>query len=132
MVLVMRRLAVLAALGGLGCGSRPAATAPQSMNQVVEQFLGAVKAKDVQRIGELWGDQRGSAAEHMKREVLRKRTTVLQIYLANNGFRIVAGPLPIVGDDDRRPFRRELQRGPSNVATRSAAVRTRRGGARSQ
>jgi len=128
MVLVMRRLAVLAALGGLGCGSRPAATAPQSMNQVVEQFLGAVKAKDVQRIGELWGDQRGSAAEHMKPEVLRKRTTVLQIYLANNGFRIVEGPLPIIGHDDRRTFRVELQRERCNVVTPIDVVRTGRGG----
>jgi len=127
-VLVMRRLvpalAVLGALGGWSCGSRPAATTPQSMNQVVEQFLTAVKANDVERIGHLWGDQHGAAAEHMKPDVLRKRTTVLQIYLANAGFRIVEGPLPVIGHDDQRTFRVELQRARCNVVTPIDVVRT--------
>ncbi len=124
----MRRLvpalAVLGALGGWSCGSRPAATTPQSMNQVVEQFLTAVKANDVERIGHLWGDQHGAAAEHMKPDVLRKRTTVLQIYLANAGFRIVEGPLPVIGHDDQRTFRVELQRARCNVVTPIDVVRT--------
>ena len=112
----MRRLvpalAVLGALGGWSCGSRPAATTPQSMNQVVEQF------------GHLWGDQHGAAAERMKPDVLRKRTTVLQIYLANAGFRIVEGPLPVIGHDDQRTFRVELQRARCNVVTPIDVVRS--------
>jgi hypothetical protein len=112
-------LAVLAALGSLGCGSRPQAPpAPQSINETVVQFMAAVKANDLQRMGALWGTERGPAVDWMKAEELRMRLTVIQKYLAYDGYRILEGPLSVPGHDDMRTFKVELQRQQCNtVAT---------------
>jgi hypothetical protein len=124
----MRRLAVLAVLGGLGCGSRPQATpAPQSMNETVAQFLAAVKANDLQRMGSLWGTGRGPAAAWMKPDDLKMRITVIQRYLMHDGYRIVEGPLSVPGRDNARTFRIELQR-QCNVVVPLDIVRTKQGG----
>jgi len=55
---VKRRLALALLLlaGSAACGNNPRAGAPvpQSMNESVTQFLAAVKANDLKRMGELW------------------------------------------------------------------------------
>ncbi len=117
----MRRLSVLLVLGSLGCGSQPQSTTaptPQSLNDAVVQFMAAVKAKDIERMGNLWGTERGPAADWMKPEELKMRLTVIQKYLASDGYRILEGPLPVPGRDDMRAFKVELQRAQCNtVAT---------------
>jgi hypothetical protein len=127
---VVRRLAVLVALGSLGCGSRPqrSAPAPQSMNDTVAQFLAAVKANDLHRMGTLWGTERGPAAGWMKPKELEMRLTVIQRYLVYDGYRILEGPLPIPGHDDQRTFRVELQRQQCNVVASLDVRRTGSGG----
>ena len=68
------RPAVLVALGLLACaGGGPQTPAPQSPQQALEQFMTAVKAKDLDRMGDLWGSERGPAASWMKPDDLNKR-----------------------------------------------------------
>jgi hypothetical protein len=126
---VMRRLAVLAALGGLGCGSRPQSPpAPQSLNETVVHFMAAVKANNLPRMGELWGTERGPAADWMKPEELKMRLTVIQKYLAYDGYRVLEGPTPIPGHDDMRAFKVELQRQQCNTVATLDLKRTGSGG----
>jgi hypothetical protein len=98
------------------------------MNDAVTQFMAAVKAKDLDRMGMLWGDQRGPAATYMKAEDLKKRVSVLQIYLAHDGYRILEGPQPVPGQDNQRTFRVELQRRECNVSTSLDVIRVKNGG----
>jgi len=116
-VLVMRRLALLVALGGLGCGSRPQAVTPQSPNQTLAQFMDAVKAHDLKGMGALWGNERGPVADRMKPADLNKVLTVIQIYLAHEGYRVIDGPLPKVGQDNALTYHLELERKGCHIAT---------------
>ena len=111
-----RRLTVLCALAGLACGGAPGpqTVSPQSMNQTLDQFFAAVKANDLQRMGALWGTERGPANDWMKSDELRQRLTVIQRYLAHVGYRVIEGPLVVPGNSSQRSFRVELQR-PSTV-----------------
>ena len=113
----------------LGCrGPKPATPVPQSMNESVSQFLAAVKANNQQRMGELWGTDRGPAAATMDANKLRQRVTVIQKYLDHTGYRIVEGPLLVPGHDELRTFRIELQRENCNQVMPIDVVRTRSGG----
>ena len=56
------------------------------------------------------GHRKGPAAGSMESEELRMRLTVIQKYLAYDGYRVLEGPLPVMGHDDMRTFSVELQR----------------------
>jgi len=116
--------------GGSGCGSNPTIgkPLPQTMNESIAQFLAAVKANDPKRMGELWGTERGPAANSMNPDVLRQRVTVIQKYLDHSGYRIIEGPLLVPGHDDRRTYRVELQRDNCNHVWPIEVVRTHSGG----
>jgi hypothetical protein len=126
----MRRLAMLAALGSLGCGSRPSALTPQPQtpNAAVVQFLAAVKARDLTGMGRLWGDKDGPLRGRLADSVLTKRLTIMQIYLAHDGYRILEGPNAVPGRADAVTFRVELQRAQCNQVQPLDLVHTRRGG----
>lgn len=98
------------------------------MNEAVTQFLAAVKANDLERMGRLWGSERGPAASYMKAEELKKRVSVLQIYLAHDSYRVLDGPQPVAGKDNQRTYRVELQRRECNVTTSMDIVRANNGG----
>jgi hypothetical protein len=98
------------------------------MNQTVAQFLAAVHANDTQRMGMLWGTERGPAAEWMKSDELKKRVTVIQKYLAHDGYRVVEGPLAVSGHEDQRTFKVELQRSTCTLVQPIDLVRAKRGG----
>ncbi|HEX2647208.1 MAG TPA: hypothetical protein VHO95_08260 [Candidatus Dormibacteraeota bacterium] len=105
------RLTPLVALGALACGGRPSpAPAPQTPQQTLVAFMAAVKANDLDRMGQLWGGERGAAAGYMNKEYLHKSLTVFQIYLNHTAYRVVDGPLPVPGKDRLRTFRVELER----------------------
>ena len=127
-----RRLAVqlvlLAALTACSGGQGPGKPIPQSMNASVTQFLAAVKANDLKRMGELWGTERGPAAESMNPDVLRQRVTVIQKYLDHTGYRVIEGPLLVPGHDDRRTYRVELQRTNCNQVLPLEVIKTKSGG----
>lgn len=98
------------------------------MNASVTQFLAAVKANDLKRMGELWGTERGPAAESMNPDVLRQRVTVIQKYLDHTGYRVIEGPLLVPGHDDRRTYRVELQRANCNQVLPLEVIKTKSGG----
>ena len=104
------RPAVLVALCCLACGKGPQPLTPQSLPETLAQFMAAVKANDLERLKTLWGTERGPATGWMKPEDLKQRLTVLQIYLNHTSYRMIEGPLPVSGKDDRRNFRVELTR----------------------
>jgi len=126
---VTRRLIILAVLAGLACGGQPSKPAPESPTASVEQFLAAVKANDLERMGRLWGTERGPAADWMDRQELYQRLTVIQKYLAHEGFRILEGPLQSATGQARiRGFRVELQRPRCTLVLPVDVVRTGSGG----
>src|SRR5437870_12603935 len=99
--LVRPRLAVLVALGALACGSPgPDKVAPQSPQQTLTQFMSAVKANDISRMGTLRGLDRGPAAGRMKSEEVRESLRVIQKYVYHAGYRLVEGPLRVARHDD--------------------------------
>jgi hypothetical protein len=113
---VTPRLTMLVAMGAIACGggAGPAKSVPQSSPQeTLAQFMTAVKANDLSRMGTLWGSDRGPAAGWMKSDVLKERLTVIQKYLDHKEYRVVEGPLRETGHDDTQTFRVELQRGNS-------------------
>jgi len=129
---VKRRLAVhvvlLAALTACSNGQGPETPVPQSMNESVAQFLAAVKANDLKRMGELWGTERGPAAQSMNGEVLRQRLTVIQKYLDHTGYRVIEGPLLVPGHQELRTYRVELQRASCNQVMPMDLIKTHSGG----
>lgn len=125
----MRRWSVLCAVLGVACGGgRSQLPVPATMNDAVNQFLDAVKAKDIPRMGELWGSARGPAAQWMSDSVVHMRMTVVQRYLAAPGYRIVEGPLAVPGRADRRLYQVELQRPQCPHVQPIEIVQTRSGG----
>jgi hypothetical protein len=108
---VKPRLAVLVGLGLVACGGGGGqAPVPQSLPEALAQFMAAVKAGDVKRMGTLWGTERGPAAGWMKPEELNQRLTVIQKYLNHAGYRVLEGPLTVPGQNNERTFRVELRR----------------------
>ena len=125
----MRRLTVLVSVLGIACGGqRTQAPAPATMNDALMQFLDAVRSRDIQRMGRLWGTTRGPAAEWMQDSVVAMRMTVVQRYLSANEYRIVEGPLAVPGANERRLFRVELKRAQCNHVQPFEMVQVRRGG----
>src|SRR5438309_9740473 len=100
---VMRRFARLVPLLALACGGaqRPSPPAPQSINAALDQFLGAVKSNNQERMGQLWGTARGAAVSYMKPEERRMRLAVIQNYLNHVGYRGVGGPVGVPPQSDR-------------------------------
>src|SRR5712691_12961959 len=93
---VRPRLTVLVALGCLACGGAGTGKlAPQSPQETLAQFMSSVKANDLERMGTLWGSERGTASDRMKSSEVNQRLTVLQIYLNHVGYRGLLGPLPV-------------------------------------
>jgi hypothetical protein len=119
---------LLAGVAACSKNSGPGTPVPQSMNESVAQFLAAVKAKDLSRMGNLWGTERGPASQTMNDVVLRQRLTVIQKYLDHTGYRIIEGPLLVPSRDDLRTFRVELQRSGCNQVIPIDVIRTRSGG----
>lgn len=119
---------LLAAVAACSRNSGPSTPVPQSMNESVAQFLAAVKANDLTRMGNLWGTERGPASQTMNGEVLRQRVTVIQKYLDHSGYRIIEGPLLVPSRDDLRTFRVELQRSGCIQVIPIDVIRTRSGG----
>ena len=126
----MRRHAVLATVLALGCGGGRASQTPvpQTLSQALDQFLGAVKANDLNRMSQLWGTDRGPAADWMQPGDLRKKLTVIQIYLNHTGYRVVEGPIAAPANSNVRTFRVELQHRDCNHVQPIDLMRTRSGG----
>ena len=108
---MLRRIALLAPLL-VACGGGHAITTPipSDPNAAVNQFLAAVKNKDVAGMSQVWGDEDNLEVHLVKPDEFRMRVISLQIYLSNKGYRIIEGPVPVQGVASRRTYRVELQR----------------------
>jgi hypothetical protein len=100
--------------------------------------MDAVKAKDLTRMGNLWGTERGPAASYMERERLKRALTTIQVYLDHKGYRIIEGPIAaqplnptfknVPSMDRLRDFRIELQRPECSTVSPITLVQTNSGG----
>ena len=129
----MRRLVLLAALAAVGCGGggrkfQMAQPIPQTVKAALFDFMAAVKANDLARMGSLWGTERGAAAGWMKPEELHMRLTVIQKYLQHVGFRTIEGPIDHPTNNSLKTMRIELQREGCNAVLPIDIVRVRAGG----
>ena len=125
------RLTVLVALGSLACGggAGPGKLAPQSPQETLAQFMAAVKDNNIERMGTLWGSERGPATNWMKSDQLRERLSVVQKYVDHAGYRVIEGPLAVPGHENMKGFRVELQRqGGCTVVFPIDLVHTKSGG----
>jgi hypothetical protein len=108
------------------------------MNDVLAQFMSAVKAKDLTRMGNLWGSERGPAATFWNADRLRMHLGTIQKYLDHEGYRVIEGPLPaqplnptfkdVPSLDRMRDFRVELQRNNCIQVLPITLIRTNSGG----
>lgn len=107
----MRRAIVMLLLVLAACRSGSTATAltgRETPRQAVQAFLDAVKAKDLQAMSEVWGNDKGPARDRMSREDLEKRELLMQCFLTHDEARIL-GETP--GDQGRRIITARLTRG---------------------
>jgi hypothetical protein len=120
----MKRI-VLALVLLAGCRSAPVVregtqvTGAATPRAAVEGMLAAVRQQDVQALGSIWGDARGSAREVMEksssssnptmtRDDYEKRVILLQCYLMHDEARITGGPTTKL---DTVSFNLELRKG---------------------
>ena len=80
----------------------------------VDRLLAAIRAQDLQALGAVWGDQRGSAREIMERDEYDKRVIIMQCYYSHDQARIVSGPTTKV---DTVLFNLELSKGQTRAST---------------
>src|SRR4051794_16491006 len=92
----MRRfITVLSIVAGVSC--RPARTtlvSPQAPNDAVKNFMAAVKANDLTRMGNLFGSPRGPASTYMNPDYLKRQLQTIHKFWEHSGYRIIEGPLP--------------------------------------
>ena len=126
---MLRRIALLAPLLVACGGGHPITTPiPADPNAAVNQFLAAVKNKDIKGMGQLWGDEDNLEINLVKPEEFRMRVIPLQIYLSNRGYKVMAGPAPVAGISSRRTYRVELLRSNCSVPVTLTVAEMHRGG----
>ena len=127
---VFRRIALLAPLLVACGGSHAVSTtpAPNDPNVAVNQFLTAVKNKDIKGMSEVWGDENALEVDLVKPDEFRMRVYPLQIYLSNRGFRVLEGPTPIRGLPSRRSYKIELKRSTCTLQVTLSVAQMKRGG----
>jgi hypothetical protein len=113
--------------GGYHAGNLPE---PQTPNSALDQFLAAVKAKDNNRMAQLWGNDKGSASAVGKLPAgyVDSVVQVFQIYLRHEGYRIIDGPTPVPGSPKIVIYHVELQLRDCNRIQPFDMINTQRGG----
>jgi hypothetical protein len=87
------------------------AATPQA---AVDRLLAAIRAQDLQALGAVWGDKRGSARDIMPRDEYDQRVIVMQCYFSHNQARLLSGPTTKV---DTVLFNVELTKGQLRATT---------------
>ena len=108
-----RSIVALGASLTLACasGGGPEPVAPVEPEEAIRGFLDAARANRLTAMSELWGSSRGRAADRMDDTELRKRLTVIQVYLAHESYEIIPDTDPLRrGTGDRLTFRVRLTR----------------------
>jgi hypothetical protein len=67
------------------------ATAPSAARPALDEFLGAIRAKDLQALGGAWGDKNGAIrdSKRISRDELEKRELVLMCYFNHDSYKVV-------------------------------------------
>jgi hypothetical protein len=86
----------------------------------VDQFLVAVRNRDLQAMSTVFGTNRGPARETMDRTELEKREIILACYFNNDSYRILGEQS---GQDDHREVRAEIRRGAQARQTTFYAIK---------
>ncbi len=94
-------------------------TGATSSKAAVEQFLAAVRARDLQAISVIWGTEKGPARDQLERTELEKREIIMQDCLVHDRFRIVD---ETAGEGGQRVFRVELTKGNVSATPRFYTV----------
>ncbi|MEP7347168.1 MAG: hypothetical protein ABI877_17995, partial [Gemmatimonadaceae bacterium] len=100
-------LAVIVAACSRGPGPGSALTGAVAPRRAVEEFMGAVKAQDLQAMSVVWGTEQGPARDHLDRTELEKREIIMTGCYSHDRFRVL-GETPGVGG--RRMVRVEIVR----------------------
>jgi hypothetical protein len=97
-------IALVAVGFGAACGTgRSGSLEPADPAATVRTFLAAVQDSNLTAMADLWGGARGPAVGYMDREELRKRLTVIQIYLDHERYELVqGGGLTVAGGGGRQ------------------------------
>ena len=114
-------MTVFSIVVGVSCRPpRAIPVSPQSPNDAVSNFMSAVKANDLTRMGNLFGSPRGPASTYMNRDYLNRQLQTIHKYWDHSGYRVIEGPLPaaainptfknVPSADRMRDYRIELQR----------------------
>jgi len=85
----------------------------------VEQFLGAVRARDLQAMSTVFGTNNGPARETMDRTELEKREVILTCYFTNDSYRILGEDSGMAG---HREVQVELKKGDLTRRTKFYAI----------
>ena len=83
-------------------------TGGASAQLAVDQFLGAVKTRDLQAMSTVFGTDKGPARETMDRTELEKREMILACYFKNDSYRILGERS---GQGEHREVSVELKKG---------------------
>jgi len=108
-----------AACGGARTPSGPLPGAPGA-REAVDQFMGAVRAQDLQALSTIWGTAKGPARDQMDRTELERRELLMMCYLTHERF-IVQDEQ--AGAADTRVFRIALTRGNTTKPTTFTVVK---------
>jgi hypothetical protein len=127
-----RLLVILSAGSLLACtGQRYAASVPTpaTPQATVEQFLAAVNANDIERMAQLFGDERGPKADWNSSTERQQRLVIMQRLLQADSSRVGATEPDSSGVPSRRRIRVEVFRGERRLLVPfSVAVAQRAGG----
>ena len=66
------------------------ATAPSSARPALDEFLAAIRAKDLQALGGAWGDNGGAIRDNKRisRDELKKRELLLMCYFNHDSYKV--------------------------------------------
>lgn len=125
-----KNLVILSLGAAMACGGHtgpPVAPAPATPEATIEQFLTAVNAGDLGRMGELWGTERGPSTITLPATQRQRRLTIMQRILQSDGHRI-AGSDSTASAPNRRVISVNLVKGTRRVTVPFTLVVTRAGG----
>jgi hypothetical protein len=117
---IVAGLFLVAACSSATRGTNGSLTGAASPQLAVDQFLGAVRARDLQAMSTVFGTSNGPARETMDRGELEKREVIMTCYFTNDSYRILGERSGLGG---HREVSVELKKGNITRQTTFYAVR---------